>query len=154
MSQENNAQSLNADPMMAFFRNIDIIQQLTRTRIENALPNKMKSSQFIVLCHLVRVAKKESPAELAKIFQVTRPTMTNTIQKLAAKNFITIEADPNDGRGKFVVLTEDGKQAQARAIQAVAPLFSDVINTLGVETFANTLPNLDKIKDFMNAHRN
>lgn len=66
--------------------------------MERILPNDMKSSHFGVINRLVRLEKKENPTDLACAFQVTRPSMTNTLQKLAAKGYITIESDLLDGR--------------------------------------------------------
>lgn len=150
---ENNKGSQAVGPIMAFFRNIAIIEQLSRARMERALPDGMQASHFGVLSHMTHTNKKESPAELASIFQVARPSMTNTLQKLAAKDYIVIEQDPNDGRGKLVRITDEGRQAFGRAIQAIGPLYQDTVNTLGSETFEELLPGLDKIRSYMDKNR-
>ena len=86
------------DPLIfRFFTEIGIIEQLARARLERALPDGMKISQFAVLNHLVRLPGKWSPARLASAFQVTRAAMTNTLQRLESRGLIKIEADPGDG---------------------------------------------------------
>lgn len=140
-------------PIMAFFRNIAIIEQLSRARMERALPDGMQASHFSVLSHMCHMNRMESPAELADIFQITRPSMTNTLQKLSAKDYIVIEPDPNDGRGKLVKITNKGRQAFSQAIQAIAPLYEDTVNTLGVDVFKELLPGLDKVRSYMDSNR-
>ena len=142
------------DPISTFFTEIAIIEQLARTRLERVLPDGMKEPQFGVLNHMVRLDKKgESPAELASAFQVTRPTMTNTIQRLEAKGYVSVEPDPNDGRGKQVRITEAGRAAREKAIVEITPLFAKLVADLGFELFANTKPALVKIRTYMDENR-
>lgn len=150
MSQSNDP---SVGPIMAFFRNISIIEQLSRARMERALPDNMQPSHFGVLSHLSNAKKKESPAELAAIFQVARPSMTNTLNKLIANSYIVIEPDPEDGRGKLVSITQDGRDAFIKAIQAIAPLYENTIDSLGIETFEDLLPGLNKVRSFMDEDR-
>jgi len=152
MSKDNEGDQ-SVGPIMAFFRNITIIEQLSRARMERALPDGMQTSHFGVLSHMCHMSRMESPAELADIFQVARPSMTNTLQKLAAKNYIVIEPDPNDGRGKLVKITDEGRQAFSQAIQAIAPLYEDTVSTLGVDVFKELLPGLDKVRSYMDSNR-
>jgi hypothetical protein len=58
-----------------------------------------------VLNHCVRLGDNRTPAELAAAFQVTRATLTSTLQRLEAKGFIRMARDPRDGRSKRVLLT-------------------------------------------------
>ena len=152
MSKDNEGEQ-SVGPIMAFFRNIAIIEQLSRARMERALPDGMQVSHFGVLSHMCHMNRMESPAELADIFQIARPSMTNTLQKLSAKDYIVIEPDPNDGRGKLVKITDKGRQAFSQAIQAIAPLYEDTVNTLGVDVFKELLPGLDKVRSYMDSNR-
>jgi DNA-binding MarR family transcriptional regulator len=63
--------------MFQFFTEIGIIEQLIRAKLERALPDGIKISQFSVLHHLTRLQGKWSPARLANAFQVTKAAMTN-----------------------------------------------------------------------------
>ncbi|WP_286271912.1 MarR family winged helix-turn-helix transcriptional regulator [Thalassotalea hakodatensis] len=152
MSKDNEGEQ-SLDPVMAFFRNIAVIEQLSRARMERALPDGMQASHFGVLSHMCRMDRRKSPAELANIFQVARPSMTNTLQKLAAKGYILIEEDPNDGRGKLVQITSKGRQVFSQAIQTIAPLYKDTIDTLGIDLFKELLLGLDKVRSYMDNNR-
>jgi len=139
--------------IFGFFNEIGIIEQLSRTRMERVLPDGMKAPHFGVLNHMVRLGKKESPAQLASAFQVARPTMTNTIQRLEAKGFVSVEADPNDGRGKLVLITPAGRTARDAAITALKPLFEKIFADLGVDIFTKALPSLEKVRIYMDENR-
>jgi len=135
------------------FNEIGIIEQLARTRMERVLPDGMKAPHFGVLSHLVRLGKQESPAQLASAFQVSRPTMTNTIQRLEAKGYVTVEPDPSDGRGKLVLITAAGHAARDTAIIALKPLLKQISGDLGLDIFAAVLPSLERIRIYMDENR-
>lgn len=143
---------MEANIYMRFFREVTILENLTRNRMERALPNQMKVSQFGVLSRLM-YEPECSPAEIAEAFQVTRPSMTNTLQKLEAQGYIRVEADPSDGRGKLVRITEEGRSAFTLAIERLAEMFEDVTESLGTEPFEEALPAIAKIRLFMDKNR-
>jgi len=138
---------------MNFFKEIFTLEQLARNRMERTLPNDMKVSHFTALSYLVKKDTPSSPAELAGAFQVSRPTMTNTLQKLEAKNYISVSADLEDGRGKLIKITQEGSDAFHIAVQALGEMFGDVANTMGEEPFKEALIPLTKIRAFMDTSR-
>ncbi len=138
---------------MSFFKEIFTLEQLARNRMERALPNDMKVSHFTALSYLFKKDKPSSPAEMANAFQVSRPTMTNTLQKLEAKNYIIVSADVEDGRGKLIQITKEGRDAFQIAVQALGEMFGDVANTIGEEPFREALVPLTKIRAFMDTSR-
>jgi DNA-binding MarR family transcriptional regulator len=138
---------------MNFFKEIFTLEQLARNRMESALPNDMKVSHFTALSYLVKKDTPSSPAELASAFQVSRPTMTNTLQKLEAKNYIYVSADLADGRGKLVMITQEGKDAFHIAVQSLAEMFGDVAKAMGEEPFKEALVPLINIRAFMDTSR-
>lgn len=149
----NDESSSQGDPVFGFFTEISIIENLAKTGMEKILPDNMKSSHFSVLNHLVRLEKKETPAQLAAAFQVSRPSMTNTIQKLEAKKYIVIHPNLEDGRGKYIAITKKGELMRAEAITALQNLFENLVKDLGVESFASMMPGLKKIRRYMDDHR-
>lgn len=138
---------------MNFFKEIFTLEQLARNRMERALPNEMKVSHFTALSYLVKKDTPSSPAELASAFQVSRPTMTNTLQKLEAKNYICVSADLADGRGKLIMITQEGKNIFHIAVQSLAKMFGDVSNAMGEEAFKEALIPLTSIRAFMDTSR-
>jgi DNA-binding MarR family transcriptional regulator len=143
----------NENVFMNFFKEIFTLEQLARNRMESALPNDMKVSHFTALSYLVKKDTPSNPAELAGAFQVSRPSMTNTLQKLEAKNYISVSADLEDGRGKLIVITQEGRDAFCIAVQALAEMFSDVSSTIGEQPFKEALIPLTNIRAFMDTYR-
>ena len=110
------------DPVhFRFFNEIGIINQLAQTIFEGVMPDGMTLAQFTVLNRFVKLGGSNSPAELADAFQVTRGTMTSTLQKLEAKGLVAIRADPADGRAKLVSLTAAGRSMRNTCLKRLEP---------------------------------
>ena len=110
------------DPVhFRLFNEIGIINQLAQTIFEGVMPDGMTLAQFTVLNRFVKLGGTNSPAELADAFQVTRGTMTSTLQKLEAKGLVAIKADPADGRAKLVSLTAAGRSMRNTCLRRLAP---------------------------------
>ncbi|MDO3386231.1 MarR family transcriptional regulator [Gilvimarinus sp. SDUM040013] len=152
-SQQNSGQAPQQDPVFEFFRTVHIIEQLSRTRAESALPDEMKMAHFGVLSYLVHQGDGASPASIAEIFQVTRPSMTNTLQRLEARDYIRIAANPEDGRAKRVYLTSKGEKAFHKAREAIAPVFNDIFQALGEKVFLDSLPGLQEVANYLDKNR-
>ena len=107
-------------PDVRFFTEVALIDQLSRQRVERALPDGLSAASFSVLNRFARLGGTQSPAELAAAFQVTKGAMTNTLQRLEEQGLVKVEADPADGRRKQVTLTEAGARRLAWQHLAVA----------------------------------
>jgi DNA-binding MarR family transcriptional regulator len=132
---------------------ISIIDQLVMARFNSALPYKLTTAQFGVLNHFVRLGGVRSPAALADAFQVTRATMTSTLQKLEAKGFIDISPDPSDGRAKRVSLTETGRAAREEALRDADPMIRDLAEVITPDEIATLLPLLEKLRIWLDNNR-
>jgi DNA-binding MarR family transcriptional regulator len=112
------------DPaIFALLNEIGIIEQLARNRFERDQPDGLKLPHFVVLNHLVRLGDGRAPAQLARAFQLGKPAMTNTLQRLEARGFIRVEPDARDGRAKRVFLTPAGRaRRDAAVVSATASL--------------------------------
>jgi DNA-binding MarR family transcriptional regulator len=53
--------------------------------------------------------------------QVTKATMTSTLQRLESKKFVQVVPDPKDGRAKRVTITDAGRAARQAALLALQP---------------------------------
>ncbi|BCE03050.1 MarR family winged helix-turn-helix transcriptional regulator [Marinicellulosiphila megalodicopiae] len=136
-----------------YFRAIHIIQQLSKEKVESVLPKSMLMSHFNVLAHLSRHNDTQTPAMLASAFQVTRPSMSNTLSKLENMKYIKILSDPHDGRSKKVQLTAFGEKSFQLAIQNIGPVFESMIKEVGMTVFENSLPDLKKISMYLDSNR-
>lgn len=147
---KNNSQ----DPVLfRFFNEIGIIEQLARTKMESRMPDGINLSQFSVLNHLVRLEGQWSPLRLAKAFQVTKGAMTNTLQRLEARELVKIRTNPTDGRAKIVTLTQAGRNMREACVQAIAPMLEDIEKEFGSDAVSQTLPTLKKVREYLDAHR-
>ncbi len=142
------------DPLaFRLFTEIGIIEQLARNRLERSLPDGLKVSQFGVLMHLVRLGGEWSPVRLAKAFQVTKGAMTNTLQRLEKRGLVRVSPDPHDGRGKLVGITKAGREMRVRCVQSISPLLADLSSELSENDFASALPILEKVRKYLDTHR-
>ena len=100
---------------------IAIIGHLADTALAKALPPELSVAGFGVLNHFVRLdVEGESPARLARAFQVTKGAMTYTLQKLEELGYVAIEPDPADARAKIVRITSAGlKESHPHDVQIV-----------------------------------
>ncbi|MFN7496504.1 MAG: MarR family winged helix-turn-helix transcriptional regulator [Hyphomonadaceae bacterium] len=138
----------------SFFNEIGIIDQLGRNRFERVLPEGLSIAGFSLLNHFVRLSKaQDTPSHLAKAFQVTKGAMTNTIHRLEALGLVTIVADPSDGRGKLVSITEAGKAARYDAIARLAPSLQQLSGLIDPKDLEALVPTLMKLRAILDANR-
>jgi DNA-binding MarR family transcriptional regulator len=149
------------DPIpFRFFNEIGIIEHLSRTAFERALPDGLSAAGFGVLNHFVRLGLRASnPARLARAFQVTKGAMTNTLQRLELLGYVAIDPDPSDGRGKVVRLTPQGRAAgggRGRGggpRRVVAPLYDALKQHVSEDELAAVLPVLTRVRQILDAAR-
>lgn len=139
--------------LFTLFNEIGIIHQLSSTAFERVLPHGLTQAQFTVLNHCVRLGDNKTPAQLASAFQVTRGTLTSTLQRLVAKGFIEVVPDGVDGRSKRVLLTPSGRAARDDAIAAAAPILSGARDALSREDVERLLPVLTKLRAWLDGNR-
>lgn len=135
------------------FNEIGIIAQLSASRFERVLPHDLTVAQFSLLNHCVRLGDGWTPARLAAAFQVTRGTMTSTLQRLEAKGFIRLEADPDDARSKRVFLTDRGRAARSTSLAALAPELARMPEVLAPEAAAKLMAPLEQLRIWLDANR-
>lgn len=140
MKQENQSLSISlvSELLMA--------DQLLRLRLTKALPKGMELSHFSVLNHLAYVGEERTPAQLARLFHVTRGAMTNTLNRLDVAGYIHISPDWNDARRKLIAITPAGRKAREFALATVIPDLASILSTVGEERIRTALPVLREIR--------
>ena len=131
---------------VALISEIFMADQLARNRLGRALPKGMEISHFSVLNHLARASEEKSPAQLARVFHVTRGAMTNTLAKLERAGHIHIRPDWDDARRKFVAISPSGRQACKDAFNVVAPIVAEVVKAIGSDKVRGALPVLRELR--------
>ena len=150
-NQDIDPQTLNL--VFSVLTEIGIINQLSRTLFEQSLPDNITVPHFSVLNHLVRLGDGRTPLSIANAFQVPKASMTNTLQGLEKRCFIVTQPNPNDGRGKLVYLTHQGRAFRDEAIQLVAPHIANLSGSLNVEKLLDILPVLENLREVLDRYR-
>jgi DNA-binding MarR family transcriptional regulator len=143
----------NGSLQFQILNEVAIIAQLSQTAFERVIPTGMTLPQFTVLNHFVRLGGTRSPAELASAFQVTRATMTSTLQKLEAKGLVLVTPDPKDGRAKRVALTETGRDMRDMCLKALSPLLERQAAIWPVTADAALLDGLVALRKMLDENR-
>ena len=138
------------DPVViALFSEIVMVETLAKNRLTRVLPRGMELSHFMVLNHFARLGGEKTPAQLARIFHVTKGAMSNTISRLDAAGHVHVRPDWEDGRRKWVSISPSGAAARDRAIAAIAPVFDDAVAGLGLERMRTALPILRRLRELL-----
>ena len=147
----------DSDPhllVFTLFNEIGIIQQLSTARFSRVLAPNLNPSEFGVLNHFVRLGDGKTPTYLAKAFQMTKPSMTAILAKLERKGYVEIKGSKDDRRQKIVTLTEAGRAARAKGLQAMVPLADIVLESQDLSDLQAILPKLQALREFLDQERN
>jgi DNA-binding MarR family transcriptional regulator len=139
--------------IFALLNEIGIIAQLSRTMMETRLPDGVTMPQFLVLNHMVRLGDGWTPLRLARVFQVPKTSMTNTLAGLEARGLVEMCPNPEDGRSKLVMLTEAGRRFRAAAIEGVAPDLAAIAAHLPSDRIEALMPDLERLRRFLDEAR-
>ncbi|MCW2845963.1 MAG: MarR family transcriptional regulator [Nocardioides sp.] len=107
--------------MAVFSRISRLARHLDLARREAFSAHAIESWEFDVLAALRRAGApyELSPGRLLRETLVTSGTMTNRVDRLAARGFVERYPDPDDRRGVIVRLTAEGKTAVDGAFEAL-----------------------------------
>lgn len=143
------------DPRLLFeiFKEIGIIEQLSRAQLEARLPDGLIAPHFAVLNHLVNRGDGAVPIDMARAFQVPKTSMTHTLKGLAAHGLVDLRANPDDGRSKTVWLTEKGRKLREKTITDLVPEFVGLGAQIEIDKLAEILPTLVSLREKMDAAR-
>ncbi|MEM9317686.1 MAG: MarR family transcriptional regulator [Pseudomonadota bacterium] len=140
------------DPLsIAFFSELFAADQMLRNRIARALPKGMELSHLSVLNHLARAKEERTPAQLARMFYVTRGAMTNTLARLERAGYVHIRPDWDDARRKFVAVSPAGKQARNAAIAAIVPVLSEALAEIGNDRMRSAVQVMREMRQRLEA---
>jgi DNA-binding MarR family transcriptional regulator len=139
--------------LFELFNEIAIIDQLMNNVFHRRMPLSLSVAHFGVINHLVRLGDGRTPVSIASAFQVTKPTMTNTLAKLEGLGLIEIRPNPDDGRSKLVFLTEAGREFRASAIAAISPDLAELTTHIPIDALTSILPQLRTLRSYLDHNR-
>jgi DNA-binding MarR family transcriptional regulator len=104
---------LDLAPVAVFSRISRLARHLDLARRDAFTRHRVESWEFDVLAALRRAGSpyELSPGRLLRETLVTSGTMTNRVDRLAARGYVERYPDPADRRGVLVRLTPEGKAA-------------------------------------------
>jgi DNA-binding MarR family transcriptional regulator len=112
---------LDLGPVTVFSRISRLARHLDQARRDAFESHRIEPWEFDVLAALRRAGApyQLSPGRLLRQTMVTSGTMTNRVDRLAARGMVERYPDPDDRRGVIVQLTADGKVAVDAAFTAL-----------------------------------
>jgi DNA-binding MarR family transcriptional regulator len=121
---------LDPSPLQVLSRVSRLARHLDRARRSAFESAHLESWEFDVLSALRRAGSpyQLSPKALLQQTLVSSGTMTNRIDRLLERGLVERHADPSDGRGILVVMTQAGRD---QVDQAIASLLADEVGLLG-----------------------
>ncbi|MSU89419.1 MarR family transcriptional regulator [Rhodobacteraceae bacterium 2CG4] len=141
---------VTTDPLaIGLFSEIATVDQLMRARLGKALPRGMALSHFSVLNYLAGIHAERTPAQLARVFHVTRAAMTNTLTRLDRAGYVHIRPDWDDARQKFVAISPAGMRARDQAVSAMTPVLEGAMRELGADNIRAALPVLRRLRTLL-----
>ena len=135
------------------FNEIGIIAQLTRTIMEQRLPDGLSQPHFTVLNHLVRLGDGATPGQLAHAFQVPRNSMTNTLAGLEKRGLIELRPNPDDARSRHVYLTEAGRSFREKAIDSLSQDIARFAEKVPLDDIEAVIPALTAMRKVLDENR-
>lgn len=130
---------------LLILREIAITADSSRRRLRETLPQGLGEAQFDVLNHLTFTTNRnETPSDLARSFHVTRPAMTQTLNRLRAAGLVELVPALQDRRVRHVRLTAKGR---ARHGEVVGMLEA------GMQTVSRRFSNADLERLLQQARR-
>src|SRR5690242_21369583 len=123
---------LDLAPVAVFSRLSRLSRHLDLARREAFSAHGIESWEFDVLAALRRAGApyELSPGRLLKETLVTSGTMTNRVDRLAARGFVERYPDPDDRRGVIVRLTREGRTAVDAAFTALLDAEHDLLEAI------------------------
>lgn len=136
-----------------FFSEISKIDQLCTSLVGKMLPDGVHPSHFGIVLHLVRGGDGVTPLSIATAMNVSKATISHSIQVLEKRGFIETRPCELDARSKQVFLTAAGRSFCEEAIEAAARTFNHFLQDEDRQIMTDALPGLTAIRVLLEANR-
>ena len=123
---------LDFSPLQVLSRVGRLSRHVDRARKAAFAASDLELWEFDVLSALRRAGApyRLSPKALLQQTLVSSGTMTNRIDRLVERELVTRDADPHDGRGILVSMTETGRERVDAAIRLLLVAESELLDRL------------------------
>ncbi len=143
-----------AAEVFAYFNEIGIIAQLSSALLAKVLPDGVHPSHFSIINHLVRVGDGATPVRIAAAMQITKATMTHSLNVLEKRGLVQTRPSLDDARSKHVFVTDAGRTFQAEAITGVVSAFGRILGDQDIAVMRAAMPGLAAIRKLLDDNRN
>lgn len=140
--------------LLQVFNEIGIIDSLASTEFQRILAPDLSTSEYSLLNHFIRVGDNKTPSRLARIFQITKPSMTAIVAKLESKGYVKVTPGTEDRRQKFVTITPAGRKARDQGAALTAPHLEELLKQLDEKKLRALIPGLQHLREVLDKHRN
>ena len=126
---------LDFSPLQVLSRVARLAKHLDRARRDAFAHSDLEPWEFDVLAALRRAGApfQSSPMALLQQTLVSSGTMTNRIDRLVQRGFVERRADPHDGRGVLVAMTDVGRTAVDTAIRELVAREAELLGALATD---------------------
>ncbi|WP_081963826.1 MarR family transcriptional regulator [Hoeflea sp. BAL378] len=136
-----------------YFSEVSKICQLCTTLVGKMLPDGVHPSHFAIILHLVRSGDGITPLNLASAMNLSKATISHSIQVLEKRGYIETKPCEHDARSKQVFLTDAGRAFCDEAINAAARTFHHILRDEDRQIMTDALPGLAAIRGLLEANR-
>jgi DNA-binding MarR family transcriptional regulator len=147
------AQAASQAGVFGFFNEIGIVAQLSSAMLARVLPDGVHPSHFAIINHLVRLGDGKTPVRIASAMQVTKATMSHSLDVLEDRGFIHIARSDSDQRSKLVWLTPQGRTFRESAVEAVSAEVGRLFSDADHAAMASALPVLRAVRKVLDDNR-
>lgn len=97
----------------------------------------------------LKVNKTSSPSYLSEKLNLSRVTITNSLNNLENDDLITREIDPSDRRKVICNITNKGLQEVTKLVEKATQFLADIFDRIGDEMSDNLVSTLQIIKKYL-----
>lgn len=120
--------------VLHLFTEIAMVEHLLRNRYDKATPAGMTTGQFGVLTHFIRNGKaRERLSLLAWAFQDDDAYMGQKVKTLTERGLLATSSVEGSDGDLWVDITDDGREAHARALDQIGPEVAQFMEGIDVE---------------------
>ena len=127
----------DAQDLFDLYRNAARLSRSMVGLADRVLPDGVAMSRFELLDHLASENPSVSPLQLAEGLNLTPAAVTHLLKHLQRSGWLEITPDPDDGRAKRILLTDEGRTKHRECMIALSGLTTRKLSQLQSESVAN-----------------
>lgn len=137
-----------------FFRLYQCANLLHKTGTRAVESEGLTTQRWAVLGALSRpeVADGMAVGDLARYLRVSRQSLAGIVDRLVRDGLVAVEADPDDGRSRLLLLTRDGRRKwHERALPNIHDYYDRAAAGMSIDDMTQALHHLTRLIDNMNS---